>query len=102
VDVAVDLARSGDVIAIFPEGARLRSDRVHRPRTGAARVALEANVPLVPASIRGTDGWRRFRRWEIAFGEPVRLDDLRLGDGGNAARDATRRLWDRIRRLLNG
>lgn len=102
VDTAVRLAREGDVISIFPEGARRRDNRAHRPRTGAARVALEADVPLVPASIRGTDGWRRLGRWEIAIGEPVMLDDLRPGEGSDAAREATRRLWRRIRELRNG
>jgi 1-acyl-sn-glycerol-3-phosphate acyltransferase len=100
VEIAVDLARRGDVIAIFPEGARVRSDRVHRPRTGAARVALQADVPLVPAAIRGTDRWRRLGRWEIAIGEPVRLGDIRCAEGGPDAREATRRLWNRIRLLL--
>jgi len=102
VDVAVRLARDGDVIAIFPEGARRRGDRVHRPRTGAARVALAADVSLVPAAIRGTDRWRRFGRWEIALGDPVDLEDLRGTDPGDAAREATRRLWGRVDALLSG
>lgn len=102
VDTAVELARDGEVISIFPEGARMRSDRVHKPRTGAARVALEADVPLVPAAIRGTDRWRRLGRWEIEIGEAVDLDDLRDEDHDAAARQATERLWARVGVLLMG
>jgi 1-acyl-sn-glycerol-3-phosphate acyltransferase len=99
VEAAIDLARRGNVIAIFPEGARRRSDRVHRPRTGAARVALEAGVPLVPAALRGTDRWRRLGRWQVVFGEPVETADLHTLSTEDAAREATRRVWERVTEL---
>ena len=60
---------------------------------------LLAGVPLVPVAIRGADRWQRLGRWEIAFGAPVRLDDLADLDAGRAARVATERLWDEIVRL---
>jgi 1-acyl-sn-glycerol-3-phosphate acyltransferase len=93
---AAALARAGDAVVIYPEGARRRPDRKHRPRTGAARAALEAGVPLIPAAIRGTDGWRRLRRWRVAVGPPVPLDDLRTGDRQQSAREGTTRLWRSI------
>ncbi len=61
-------------MAIFPEGTRRTKGLVKkhqaRPHTGAARVALEAGVPLIPAAISGTDritrlglsAWRTVRR----------------------------------------
>jgi hypothetical protein len=56
-------------------------------------------VPLVPAAVRGTDGWRHCRRWQIVFGPPIALDDLDGADPAGVAREATRRLWDEVRRL---
>ena len=57
---AIELARAGHAVAMFPRarGARkgLRKTRVAHAHTGAARIALEAGVPLVPAGIAGTDG----------------------------------------------
>ena len=57
---------TGNVIAMFPEGTRrkkgLRKTRQAQAHTGAARIALEAGVPLVPAGIKGTDGLRAARR----------------------------------------
>ena len=94
IATAVEHARSGHVVLVFPEGAR-RRNRVLRPRTGAARIALAAGVPLVPAAVRGTDDARRFRRWLVAFGPPVPLDDLDP-DLPDAAAEATRRLWDAV------
>ena len=94
---AVELAGSGSVVVIFPEGTRRRKGwhKRHeaRPHTGAARVALAAGVPLVPAAIRGTERLTRLRQWHIAFGPPIELDGL--GDRG-AAKEATRRLWSAI------
>ena len=92
---ATSLAQRGEVVVIFPAGARLRLDKEHRPHSGAARTALGAGVPLVPAALRGTDGWRDRIRWHISFGPPILLDDLIAGDPG-AAREATRRLWEAI------
>ena len=95
---ATSLARRGEVVVIFPTGARLRLDKEHRPHSGAARTALGAGVPLVPVALRGTDGWRDRARWQITVGPPIALDDLAAGDPG-AAREATRRLWDAIAAL---
>jgi 1-acyl-sn-glycerol-3-phosphate acyltransferase len=98
VEAAAHLARAGETILIFPEGARHRSDRVHKPQTGAARVALAAGVPLVPVAIAGTYGKLRPRRWSVTFGAPVPLESL-PADETAAAREATRRLWERVTAL---
>jgi 1-acyl-sn-glycerol-3-phosphate acyltransferase len=103
IETAVRLAREGNVIAMFPEGTRRTKGLVKRfearPRSGAARIALEAGVPLVPAAVKGTDTLRRFGRLRIAYGAPVEIDDLRTGDLEDAAREATERLMARIAEL---
>jgi 1-acyl-sn-glycerol-3-phosphate acyltransferase len=99
---AAALAVAGNAVVIYPEGARRRPGREHRPRTGAARAALEAGVPLVPAAIRGTDGWRRLARWQVAVGEPIPLGDLSAEDAQRSAREATSRLWAAIEELGTG
>lgn len=79
IDTAVSLARAGHVIVMFPEGTRRRKGLRKRweaqAHTGAARIALEAGVPLVPAGIRGTDGLRRLERLRVRYGEPVEVSD---------------------------
>ena len=103
IKTAVDLAREGKVVAIFPEGTRrakgLLRRRRPRPHTGAARIALEAGVPLIPAAIAGTDRLTRFARLRVVYGPPVELDDLRDGDVRRAARVATDRLMTAIGEL---
>jgi 1-acyl-sn-glycerol-3-phosphate acyltransferase len=103
IETAVDLARDGYVIAMFPEGTRrkkgLRKRRRAHAHSGAARIALSANVPLVPAGIRGTDGLRKLEPWRVRYGAPVELDDLAELPPAEAARTATDRVMAAIAEL---
>jgi 1-acyl-sn-glycerol-3-phosphate acyltransferase len=103
METAVKLAREGNVVAMFPEGTRrtkgLIKKREARPRSGAARIALEAGVPLVPAAVSGTDRLLRLGRLRVAYGAPVDIDDLRGGEIAEAAQEATTRLMARIAEL---
>jgi 1-acyl-sn-glycerol-3-phosphate acyltransferase len=100
IQTAVGLAREGHVIAMFPEGTRrrkgLRKTRQAQAHTGAARIALEAGVPLVPAGIKGTNGLRRLQAWRVRYGRPVELDDLGALPPAEAARVATDRVMEAI------
>ena len=103
IETAVRLTREGKVVAMFPEGTRrtkgLRKKFEHRPRTGAARIALAADVPLVPAAIDGTGRLARVPQLKVAYGAPIRLDDLPGMLPREAADIATDRLMAEIYRL---
>jgi 1-acyl-sn-glycerol-3-phosphate acyltransferase len=103
IETAIRLAREGNVVVMFPEGTRrikgLMKTRQPRPRSGAARIALEAGVPLVPAALRGTDRLLRLEKLRVAYGEPVDIDDLRGQEITEAAQEATARLMARIEEL---
>lgn len=100
IDTAVRLCREGHVVVMFPEGTRrqkgLRKKYEARWRSGAARIALEAGVPLVPAGIAGTDGLLRLERLRVAYGPPVPVGDLAGRPLDEAATEATNRLRDAI------
>lgn len=54
-DGAVPVLRAGDLVAVYPEGTRSPDGRLYRGRTGAARLAVAAGVPIVPVGVLGTD-----------------------------------------------
>jgi 1-acyl-sn-glycerol-3-phosphate acyltransferase len=104
IDRAIELAKAGEVVAIFPEGTRRHKGRIKkkhkaRPHAGAARVALIAGVPLVPAAIGGTERLSRLGPLRVAYGPPIELDDLRDLDVRRASKIATERLMEAIHTL---
>ena len=52
-DEAVDALRRGELIGVFPEGTVSRSFEVQPLKAGAARLAQEAGVPLIPVAVWG-------------------------------------------------
>ncbi len=47
--------RRGELLGIYPEGTRSPDGRLYRARTGVARLAIEAGVPVIPCAMVGTD-----------------------------------------------
>jgi 1-acyl-sn-glycerol-3-phosphate acyltransferase len=103
IETAVRLCREGKIVAMFPEGTRqkkgLRKKFSARPRAGSARIALAAEVPLVPAAIKGTDELLKLARLQVAYGKPIPLDDLAGLPPRDAADAATQRLMTEIQAL---
>jgi 1-acyl-sn-glycerol-3-phosphate acyltransferase len=104
IETAVRLAREGNVVVVFPEGTRRRKGLMKRhqarARSGAARIALYAGVPLVPAAVAGTDRLLTLGPLRVAFGAPIEMEDLVSGgDLRSASQDATVRLMARIEEL---
>ncbi len=96
IATAVALCRAGHAVVMFPEGTRrrkgLRKKHEARWRTGAARIALEAGVPLAPAAVTGTDRLVRLAPLRVRYGDPIELGDRAGLELAEAARVATARL----------
>jgi 1-acyl-sn-glycerol-3-phosphate acyltransferase len=54
-DGAIPVLKSGDMVAVYPEGTRSPDGRLYRGRTGAARLAVAAGVPIIPVGVLGTE-----------------------------------------------
>src|ERR671918_2621299 len=54
IQAGVDALKTGALIGIYPEGTRSPDGRLYRGKTGVGRMALEARVPVIPVSMRGT------------------------------------------------
>jgi 1-acyl-sn-glycerol-3-phosphate acyltransferase len=103
IETATGLVHVGHVVVMFPEGTRqrkgLRKRYEPKAHTGAARIALSAGCPLVPAAIAGTDRLTHLGPLRVAYGTPLDLSDLDRGDAREAAQAATDRLMTEIERL---
>ena len=82
LETAREVLRQGGLLALFPEGTRVREpDELGDPKRGAGRLALESGAPLVPAAISGTDslfagGLPKPKRVEVAFAEPIPVAEM--------------------------
>jgi 1-acyl-sn-glycerol-3-phosphate acyltransferase len=101
---AVDALRRGELVGVFPESTISRS-YVPRPlKNGAARMAIEAGVPLVPVVVWGGHRvWTTGRRpvWRRKVAVSVWVDEpLAIGPDETAA-EVTARLAVRLRELVD-
>jgi 1-acyl-sn-glycerol-3-phosphate acyltransferase len=78
----------GDLLALYPEGTRSPDGQLYRGKTGAARMALESGVPVIPVAMIGTREIQpphvikpTLRRVGIRVGKP--LDFSRYAGMGN-------------------
>jgi 1-acyl-sn-glycerol-3-phosphate acyltransferase len=94
-----EVVRDGNLLGIFAEGTRQRSGLPGHVQPGAAMVALNENVPVIPAAIHGSQTWEPWNLHpvSIVFGEPMRFDGLPAGSKGY--REASAQLEAELRRL---
>jgi len=78
IDVGADLLAAGKLLGIYPEGTRSPDGRLHKFRTGVARLALRTGAPVIPVGLVGTDqvlpaGEQRWRRVpvQVHYGPPL-------------------------------
>jgi 1-acyl-sn-glycerol-3-phosphate acyltransferase len=90
----------GKLLGIYPEGTRSPDGRLYRGKTGVARMALEARVPVIPCAMIDTDkvqpiGHRlpRIRRVGVRIGKPL---DFSRYDGLAGDRFVERSMADEI------
>ena len=96
-----EAAHDGRMVGLFVEGTRQRSGRPGQAQPGAAMVALQENVPVIPAAVYGTQFWKpgNFKPCSVAFGEPYRLEGL--PKGGKGYREGTVEIERRINVLFD-
>jgi 1-acyl-sn-glycerol-3-phosphate acyltransferase len=70
--------REGDALGLFVEGTRQRSGVPGEVKPGAAMVALQERVPIVPAAIHGSQFWKpwNFEPVSVAWGRPLSFEGL--------------------------
>ena len=91
----------GKALGLFVEGTRQRSGVLGEVKPGAAMVALQEEVPVVPGTIYGSQHWElgNFAPVTVAWGEPLRFDGLPRNAKGY--REASAEIGREIRRLFD-
>jgi 1-acyl-sn-glycerol-3-phosphate acyltransferase len=100
LDTGLAILAAGDVLGIYPEGTRSGDGRLYRGKTGVARMALEAGVPVIPCAMINTAEiqppgklFPRIMRVKIAIGAPI---DFSRYEGMSGDRFVLRSMTDEI------
>jgi 1-acyl-sn-glycerol-3-phosphate acyltransferase len=96
-----EAARNGEVVGLFVEGTRQRNGRPGTAQPGAAMVAMQEDVPVIPVAVYGTQSWTltNFSPCSVAFGEPVLFEGLPRN--GRGYKEATAEVERRIHALFD-
>jgi 1-acyl-sn-glycerol-3-phosphate acyltransferase len=96
----LEILNKGDLLGLYPEGTRSPDGRLYRGKTGIARMALEAGVPVIPVAMINTFDIQpqgkimpRIMRVGIRIGEPL---DFSRYEGMSGDRFVLRSITDEI------
>ncbi|WP_226344927.1 lysophospholipid acyltransferase family protein [Agilicoccus flavus] len=109
IEAGLAVLRRGELFGIYPEGTRSPDGRLYRGKTGVARMALTAGVPIIPVAMIDTDKAQptgqkipNITRVGVRFGEPMdfsryadRVDDRAV------QREITDQVMAELARLSN-
>jgi len=94
-----EIVRNGWALGLFAEGTRQRSGVPGEVQPGAAMVALQENVPVIPIAVYGSHNWRVGGPISLAWGEPILFEGL--PKGGKGYKEASAILQAKIRELYD-
>ncbi|UGY94714.1 lysophospholipid acyltransferase family protein [Streptomyces gobiensis] len=101
---ALKALRSGEIIGVFPEATISQSFTLKNFKSGAARMAQEAGVPLLPVALWGTQRlWTKGHKRDFGrnhFPITIRVGEQLSADPAESAVSVTERLRERVHELL--
>jgi glycerol-3-phosphate dehydrogenase (NAD(P)+) len=97
VRTSLALLERGEPVVIFPEGTRIRSGSLAKPKRGVGRLALQSGAPVVPIAVTGSeharDGWRiKPVRVHLRFGPALTYPRVE-NPSPFLAGEVTERIW---------
>jgi glycerol-3-phosphate dehydrogenase (NAD(P)+) len=97
VATSLALLERGEAVVIFPEGTRIPTGSLQRPKRGVGRLALESGNPVVPIAVAGSerarDGWKiKPVKVHIRFGAPLAFPRV-ANPSPFLAGEVTERIW---------
>jgi 1-acyl-sn-glycerol-3-phosphate acyltransferase len=94
-----EIVSNGWALGIFAEGTRQQAGVPGAVQPGAAMVALQEDVPVIPVAIHGSQAWGLRKPVSVAWGEPIRFEGL--PKGGKGYKEASAVVQEKIQGLFD-
>ena len=75
VKISLKLLKNKELLMLFPEGTRNGMAKGIKPKDGAIKLAIKANVPIIPVGIQGD--FKPFKKIKVNIGEPIYYTEYR-------------------------
>jgi 1-acyl-sn-glycerol-3-phosphate acyltransferase len=103
---AFELIEQGEMLLMYAEGGRSRSQELGEPKPGIGRIALESGAPIVPVAIHGSATVRRWKRLRfpkitVQFGEPLSFP-VEDSPGRERQMEVATEVFAEVRRMYDG
>ena len=69
VKTSLKILKNNELLMIFPEGTRNGMAKGVKPKDGAIKLAIKANVPIIPVGFQGN--FKPFRKIKVNIGSPI-------------------------------
>lgn len=98
VKISLKLLKNKELLMIFPEGTRNGLAKGKKPKDGAVKLAIKANVPIIPVGIIGS--FKAFKKVKVKIGEPIYYSEYKEEANNKELLDElTEKLMDKVVKL---
>lgn len=101
IKISLKLLKNKELLMIFPEGTRNGMQKGVKPKDGAVKLAIKANVPIIPVGMQGE--FKLFKKVKVNIGEPIYYSDYKEGiNNKELLEELTEELMKKIVELRDG
>ncbi len=94
---ALRILKNGEVLGIFPEGTRIRNDKISDPKGGIAMFSWKTKAPVLPIHVEYRRKVHIFNHIELTVGKPIPASELGIEKGTpEEYKAASERLIDQV------
>jgi 1-acyl-sn-glycerol-3-phosphate acyltransferase len=81
MNTALTILERGNMVVMYAEGGRSRTEKLGEAKPGIGRLALETGAPVVPSAIVGSAkvrNWKKlqFPKVTVQYGDPIRFEKV--------------------------
>ena len=97
LNTSLKILKTGEILAMFPEGTRNGLAKGVKPKNGAVLIAIKAGVPIIPCGVQGS--FKPFTKVTLNYGKPIVFNKDTDVQDKEKVNELTKQVMDEIVRL---